>query len=138
MAHFLAIVLVEPGGPEPAAAAEARMMPYFDRDLLGPAARCDGFTVGGQYDGELWGREQHHTLAPAEFRARYGLDVVRPEDNIRPVAAIRPGLIPYAVVTPDGAWRDCEGKDDTAWAAEWSALREEFRDHLAVAVDCHC
>jgi len=139
MAHFLTMVLIEPGITTIAALAEERMYPFFAGDLGdAPDAKCDGFTMGGRYDGDIWGKEQHHSLTPAEYQARYGLDVVQPIDNIRPVAALRPGLIPYAVVTPDGRWHDCEGKDDSVWVEEWIALLAAYDDHQAVAIDCHC
>jgi len=139
MSHFLTVVIVESRGAASVETAEALMRPYFARDLAdAPDAKCDGFAVGGLFDGEIRGKEQHYNLAPPEYQARYGLDVVRPEDNLRPVADLHPGLIPFAVVSPDGRWRDCEGKSDRAWEAEWAALRQEYEGHLAVAVDCHC
>ena len=139
MAHFLTIVLVEQTEAVPTEAAKRRMRPYFVPDIAdAPDAKCDGFVVGGRYDGDIWGKEQHYNLTPADYQARYGLNVVRPEDNIRPVAELRPGLVPYAAVTPDGRWHDCEGKGDTQWDAEWSALLRQYSEHLAVAFDCHC
>ena len=139
MAHFLTVVLIEPSITTAAALAEERMNPFFASELgEARAAKCDGFTIGGRYDGDIWGKEQHYSLTPAEHQARYGLDVVQPTENIRPVAELRPGLIPYAVITPDGQWHDCEGKDDSGWGAEWVALLATYHDHQAVAIDCHC
>jgi hypothetical protein len=138
MAHFLTVVLVEPTEAAPADAGERLMRLYFAPDMDGPDAKCDGFVVGGRYDGDIWGKEQHYNLTPAEYQARYGLDVVRPEDNVRPVSGLRPGLVPFAAITPDGCWHDCEGKEDAQWEAEWSALLREYGGHLAVAIDCHC
>jgi hypothetical protein len=140
MSHFLTVVLVDPDEAAPADTAKALMRPYFAPDLGGapPEAKCDGFRIGGQYDGDIWGKEQHYNLTPDEYRARYGLDVVRPEDNIRPVAELRAGLVPFAVVTPEGGWQDCEGMSEAQWEAEWAALMRQYSDHLAVAIDCHC
>lgn len=138
MAHFLTIVIVSVSETAPAKAAEALMRPYFAPDMETPDAKCDGFVVGGQFDGDIWGKAQHYNLTPAEYRARYGLDVVRPEDNVRPVVEIRSGLLPFAVVTPEGRWHDREGKTEADWIAEWSTLKRRFEDYLAVAIDCHC
>jgi hypothetical protein len=140
MSHFLTVVLVDPKEAAPADAAKALMRPYFAPDLgdAPPEAKCDGFRIGGQSDGDIWGKEQHYNLTPDEYQARYGLDVVRTEDNIRPVSELRPGLVPFAAVTPDGRWHDCEGKEDVQWEAEWSALLRQYSGHLAVAIDCHC
>lgn len=140
MAHFLTVVFVEPTEAVPADAGERLMQRYFSDDGLAgnSAAKCDGFRVGGSYDGDIWGKEQNHNLTPAEYQARYGSDVVRPEDNVRPVSELRPGLVPYAAVTPDGRWHDREGKADAQWEAEWLALLRCYSGHLAVAIDCHC
>ena len=139
MAHFMTVVFVDPDSPAPAEAAESLMYPYFARDLADePDAKCDSYVVGGSYDGDIWGKEQHYSLTPAQHRARYGFDVVRPEDNVRPVSELRPGLLPYAAVTPDGRWHDREGKSEAAWATQWAALLRQYSGHLAVAIDCHC
>ena len=90
MAHFLALVLVDSAEPAPAEAGERLMRPHFDPDA--PEAKCDGFVIGGSFDGDLWGKQQHHNLTPVEFQARYG--VVRAEDNVRPVAELRPAPEP--------------------------------------------
>ncbi|MEM9345628.1 MAG: hypothetical protein AAGB26_03310 [Planctomycetota bacterium] len=139
MAHFLTVVFVESNEADPTNAGEQLLRPYFARDMAdSPDAKCDGFVVGGRYDGDIWGKEQHYDLTPAEYQARYGLDVVSPEDNVCPVSVLRPGLLPFAAITPDGQWQDCEGKSESQWQAEWSNLLEHFGDHLAVGIDCHC
>lgn len=61
-----------------------------------------------------------HVVWPTSFAAHEG-DVAR-------VGDIGPMFVPYAFVTPDGAWRD---------GAEWETARAEFSDHYAVIVDCH-
>lgn len=138
MAHFLTLVLLDPDEPAYADAAEAKMRRYFAPDLGGPEAKCDGFTIGGRIDGELWDKEQNYNLSPAEFQARYGFDKIKAEDNIRPVADLRPDLVPYAVITPDGGWLDRAGMTDQQWETEWNHLRDRFRSPIAVAMDCHC
>ena len=139
MAHFLTLVLLDPDEPDYVASADARLRRYFSRDLgASEDAKCDGFVIGGRFDGDIWGKEQHHDLTPAQYQARYGLDKIKTEDNVRPVFDLRDALVPFAVVMPDGAWRDAEGKSDEDWEAEWRALRDAHRFHVAVAFDCHC
>lgn len=139
MAHFLALVLVDRSGPHPVRRARALMLSHFAPDLGDePSARCDGFVVGGRYDGDLWGKEQQFHLTPAQHEARYGLDVVEEKDNVRPVAELREGLVPHAIVTDDGRWHDGEGKSAEEWPAEVESILRTYPDHLAVAMDCHC
>lgn len=161
MAHFLTLVLVDPADPQPAAHAERLMMRYWsdvlvdededEDDEAGGAGdagdgrgtgrvspKCDGFTVGGRYDGLIWGKEQHYNLTPAEFRRRYGLDVVRPEDNVRPVPQLVPDIRAYAVITPDGAWHEQGEEPLQEWRVRLRSLLDRHRDQLAVAIDCHC
>lgn len=144
MSHFLALVLVDESDPDPAARAESTMMKYraderFDDNGQRVADwKCDSFVIGGRYDGEIWGKEQHYNLRPDEFQRRYGLDVVEPEDNIRPVAELVPDLLPFAIVLPEGRWIDWEGKAEQAWREEVRELLAEHGGRIAVAIDCHC
>ncbi|WP_214417006.1 hypothetical protein [Sphaerisporangium fuscum] len=145
MAHFLALVLVDETESDPIARAERMMMAFWAPDFVDdetglelPNVKCDGFTVGGRFDGVIWGKEQHHDLAPQEYQRRYGLDVVRPEDNLRPVRELVPDLLPYALVTPDARWSDRSGKSEQAWSEEFRSLLADHPDRLAVAIDCHC
>lgn len=121
------------------------MMPFWSRDLLDeetgrriPNVKCDGFVVGGRYDGVIWGKEQHYSLPPEQYRERYGLDVVRPEDNLRPVSELVDDLVPYAVITPDGRWSDREGTPEQAWRDAVRSLLAEHHTRMAVGIDCHC
>ena len=141
MSHFLTFVLVSGGEADAAGRADALMEPYFAPGGMYPSgafAKCDGYVVGGRYDGQLFGARPEYNLTPAEFQARYGLDKLRDEDNIRPASEVPEGLVPYAVVTPEGAWLDREGKGAAAWAAEVGGLLRRHADCLVVAVDCHC
>lgn len=139
MAHFLTLVLVDPDQSEFMNAADTLMRAYFAADFAETRdAKCDGFVVGGRFDGDIWGKEQNYNLSPTEFQDRYGFDKIRAEDNVRPVSRLRSDLIPFAVITPDGEWQDREAKSDRQWETEWLALRHEYRGHIAVAFDCHC
>lgn len=118
------------------------MQPYFAPEGAympeNPRAKCDGYVIGGRYDGQLFGAEPEYNLTPLEFQERYGLDVLKDEKNIRPASEVSDGLVPYALVTPDGAWLDCEKKGAARWAAEVQGVLRRYADCLVVAVDCHC
>lgn len=142
MSHFLTFVLVGAGEADAARRAHELLAPYFAPDGAhdpgNPSAKFDGCVVGGRFDGQLYGAEPMYNLTPAEFQRRYGLDVLRDDDNIRAAPEVPDGLTPYALVTPDGVWLDCENKDAARWRDE---VRELLRRHagcVVVAVDCHC
>lgn len=138
MAHFQTLVLVDPSEPNPAGKADEMMEQYFEPDMASATAKCDGYVIGGRYDGDIWGKQQNYNLSPAEFQERYGLDVIKYEDNIRPVSMIRAGFVTYAVITPDGIWQDCEDISHDEWIVQFNTLIEIHSDHIGVAIDCHC
>lgn len=140
MSHFLTFVLVSQEEVDVQQKAHDLLWPYFVSDLANrnPKSKCDGFIIGGRYDQEIFGVEPMYNLTPPEFQKRYGMDVVKPEDNIRPAAEVPKELVPYAIVTPDGEWFDCENSDKEDWRAEAEGLLQRYRDYLVVAVDCHC
>ena len=141
LSHFLTFVLVGGGEADAAGRADELLSPYFAPDGVYPSgefAKCDGYVVGGRYDGQLYGAEPEYNLTPAEFQARYGLDKLKDEENVRPASEVPEGLVPYAVVTPEGAWLDREQKSATAWATEVRGLLRRYADCLVVAFDCHC
>lgn len=142
MSHFLTFVLVGREDADVVRRVDALMGPYFAADGVSSSgdagAKCDGYVIGGRYDGQLFGAEPEYNLTPAEFQERYGLDVLKDENNIRPASEVPEGLVPYAVVTPEGAWLDCERKGAAAWAAEVKSLLLRYANCVVVAVDCHC
>lgn len=142
MSHFLTFVIVGREESDVAGRVRELMRPYFAPDgMYSPGAlhaKCDGYVIGGRYDGQLFGAEPEYDLTPAEFQERYGLDVLKDEENVRAASEVPAGLVPYAVVTPEGAWLDCEKKGAAAWASEVRGLLRQHADGLVVAVDCHC
>jgi hypothetical protein len=142
MSHFLTFVFV--GREETGVEGKVRelMGPYFAPAGVyssgNPRAKCDGYVVGGRFDGQLFGAEAEYDLTPEEFQKRYGLDVLKDEKNIRAASEVPEGLIPYAVVTPEGGWHDCEKKGAAVWAAEVKGLLRRYANCVVVAVDCHC
>jgi hypothetical protein len=98
--------------------------------------KCDGFVIGGRYDQQILGAPPMYNLTPPEFQKRYGLDVIRVEDNVRPAVDVPSSLIPYAVIAPGGEWFECNDYAD--WPAKFAELIKQYSDQLVVAVDCHC
>ena len=145
MAHFLTLVLLPSDTADLAAEAKKRMAPYFHREVYvaretgeNPNAKCDGFVIGGRFDGVIRGDAQHFSLTPTEFQARYGDDVVKHANNVAVVADIVGDSTIYAAVLPDGTWRGDDTHPKGAWAKEWVRIKTEYGDHIAVAFDCHC
>lgn len=142
MSHFLTFVIVGTHVDDPARRAEELMMPFFHGggayNSGNPMTKCDGFVIGGRYDQELFGVEPMYNLTPAQFQERYGFDVVKDEDNIRLASEVPRQLIPYAIVTPEGSWRECESKAQTEWKSEVREVLGRYSECYVVAVDCHC
>ena len=140
MSHFLLFVFVSPDETNIEHRVNELVDPYFDhedREVTDEdQIKCDGFVIGGRYDQEIFGVEPMFNLTPPEFEKRYGLDVIRIEDNVRPAPKVPRKLVPYAIVTPLGEWFECNDYDD--WPAKVQALLEEHNQYLVVAVDCHC
>jgi hypothetical protein len=142
VSHFLTFVIVDAAADDAARRARELLAPYFAPGGTGdpsiPSAKFDGYVVGGRFDGQLYGAEPMYNLTPAEFQKRYGLDVLRDDDNVRAASEVPDGLTPYAVVTPAGEWLDCENSKTALWRAKVRELLRLHAGSLVVAVDCHC
>ena len=142
MSHFLTFVLVGREESDVERRVRELMGPYFAAEGVyasgGGRAKCDGYVIGGRYDGQLFGAEAEYGLTPQEFQKRYGFDVLKDENNVRAASEVPEGLVPYAVVTLEGAWLDCEKKGARRWQEEVKGLLRRYADCLVVAVDCHC
>lgn len=140
MSHFLTFVFVSPSEANIEQRVNELVDPYFDNEEREQTAddqiKCDGFVIGGRYDQEIFGVESRHNLVPPEFEKRYGLDVIRIEDNVRPARDVPRKLIPYAIVTSKGEWLECNDYED--WPAKVEQLLQAHDGYLVVAVDCHC
>ncbi len=140
MSHFLTFVFVGRGEANIEKRVNQLVDPYFDNEEREQTAdeqiKCDGFVIGGRYDQEILSVEPMHNLTPPEFEKRYGLDVIRIEDNVRPARDVPRKLIPYAIVTPIGEWFESNDYED--WPAKVEQLLQQHDEYLVVAVDCHC
>ena len=140
MSNFLTFVFVSPDEANIEQRVNALVDPYLyyeDREPIDEdQIKCYGFVIGGRYDQEIFGVEPMHNLAPPEFEKRYGLDVIRIEDNVRPAPEVPRKLIPDAIVTAAGEW--FEGNESDDWPAKVEELLQEHNQYLVVAVDCHC
>jgi hypothetical protein len=139
MGHFLAFVFVSPDEANIEQRVNELVDPYFDRETRESTPedqiKCDGFVIGGRYDQEIFGVEPLYNLAPPEFEKRYGLDVIKIEDNVRSAPDVPRTLVPYAIVTPQSEWFECNDYDD--WPAKVEGLLQLYNQYLVVAVDCH-
>lgn len=92
------------------------------RSTRNPESKWDWFEIGGRWDGEIPG---NRVLA----------------------SKLSNDLLPHAVVTPDGKWHE-QGemgwwgmsfgdKPEEEWREKVRRLFLEFKESLAVAVDCH-
>ena len=140
MSHFLTFVFVSPDETNIEARVNQLVDPYFvyegREDIDEDQIKCDGFVIGGRYDQQILGIEPKYGLAPPEFEKRYGLDVIRIEDNVRLAPDVPRKLVPDAVVTPQSEWFECNDYED--WPAKVEQLLQQYSEHLVVAVDCHC
>ena len=112
------------------------MMPHCANDFMGyPQAKFDELIVGGRYDGVIWD-EKRLTLEESDRRSLRGLIDVG--NNVRPVVSLRPDFVPFAIVTPDGTWRDCEQYvSDARWDRTAKEVLHTHSECVAVAIDCH-
>jgi hypothetical protein len=70
-----------------------------------------------------------------------------PQNNVRLAKLVPADFVPFACVTPDGAWHESaemgwfaatsNEKEPGAWEAEFRSYMAQYPDHLAVLVDCH-
>jgi len=116
------------------------------RSTYNPKSKWDWWRVGGRWDGLLVGEVrrsdngfnfgEEHTQLRHNSRVVASLPTPLPED-----------LVPFAIVTPDGAWHDrgrmgwwgmvSDATDRDQWGAQ---VREQLAAHptaLAVVLDCH-
>ena len=73
MAHFLTLVIIERTPPRPLVRAQAMLgqllAPFFRPSgaRLYEQYKCDGWVIGGRYDGLFFAKKQHYSLTPLEI-----------------------------------------------------------------------
>jgi len=91
MSHHLAVVLVDPEQSEEEIEHQANSLLYPHSNVGDPEKedfKCDGWVIGGRFDGQIYGARPEYGLSPKEFQKRYGFDVLKAESNIRAVSSI--------------------------------------------------
>lgn len=100
-----------------------------------PQALWDHWHIGG-WDGVIQGSSRN-----TKGRSNYGPEHEQLQYNICPVRALSPDVLPEVVVTPDGKWYEGNwgresDEDREQWRARLWELLEQYRDCIAVGVDC--
>lgn len=115
----------------------------------GTGTRPDGLARFGAD----WVKSTHGCNGCYGTGKRLAYSLAEHERDVRPVAELPEGLVPGAVITPDGSWHeqgraglfgmmieDEEGngeKPAEVWAATFKAMLEQHPEATAVIVDCH-
>lgn len=146
MSHELALVIVDASLSEAEienrVSALVRPHSNIDDEDKYPY-RCDGWTIGGRYDGQIYGASPEYNLSPEEFQKRYGLDVVQLGPNVRSVNEISESFIKEidSLVLPDGNWQSRFDKDFqnniTLWEKFVADSLKEYSSKWGVVVDAH-
>jgi|GEM_PF-5907103 len=155
MSHELLVVLLPSSvsNEDIEKAVNALVRPHSDLDDADrPDSRCDGWVIGGRFDGSVYGRPLEYGLSVEEFQARYGFDYEKVEQgsNVRPVCQIEEAfwIETNAFLTPNGIWTSCfdpQFKDlafenptnGPKWKHFLSTMVASHQDSLAVVVDVH-
>lgn len=153
MSHYLTVVLTDPGQSEEEIEHQVDHLLLPHSNVGHPDkedCKCDGWTIGGRFDGQIYGASPEHNLLPQDFQRRYGLDVVKSESNIRGVSEIPDSFLSNidVVVDPTGKWTCCfdaefkdadvlAPRDGHKWKIAVSTIFEKWKDKLAVVVDVH-
>jgi len=142
MSHFLTAVIVPPMPDEADILdkVEELLAPYDQNgEWNRERSRWDWRVIGGRWDGQVTGCDPApwSLLTPPEFIL---------ERNITLVDERHPDFVPWAIVTPDGAWHErahmewCiqpRAVENPAWPGRAEEIFARYPDHLLVAVDCH-
>jgi hypothetical protein len=110
------------------------------RSTYNPDSQWDWWRIGGRWDGDMTGTP-HTTDNGFNFSA----ECETIENNSCRIKDIKPDFIPFAIVTPDGAWHEqgsmgwwgivADEKDN--WEKEAKNIFTQYPDHIAVLCDLH-
>lgn len=153
MSHYLTVVLTDSGLSEDDIDREVDRLLRPHSNLDDPEKddfKCDGWIIGGRYDGQIFGAPPEYSLSPSEFQKRYGFDVVKAGSNVRPVAELSDSFHKEiaVVVDPTGKWTCCydvEFKDSESlapqnghrWQMAVRTIFEKWNEKTAVVIDVH-
>ncbi len=151
MSHYFALAFVTPNmqrqGAQAIAVEVARLMEPYNihaasataGEEFNPHGQWDAWEIGGRNDGVIMGRVS--LSKESDDRSEEGV-LAR---NLCAVSDLPEDMVPFAVVTPDGAWH-MEGVVgtfgdafdlDMYWEDKYDELCERYADCLAVGLDCH-
>jgi len=139
----------------------------YDITYHNPNTKWDAYAIGGRFDGKIWGPERFEEKQEVRISAKYMIEDFSDnegntieeflpdfrdcciEDNCRIISEIPFDdvcYVPYALVTPDGAWHEeCDyispgkgyGPDvDEKWLALLKTEYAKYPTHLAVMLHC--
>ena len=153
MSHYLTVVLADPEQSEEEIERQVDrlLLPHSNvDDPEKEGYKCDGWVIGGRFDGQIYGAPPEHHLSPDFFQRRYGFDVVKAGANIRAVSTIPESFLPnlHVIVDPTGKWTCCydsEFKDAEIpnprnggqWETAVRSIFDQWKDQLAMVVDAH-
>ena len=146
MSHFLVHVIVDEGSDASVNKQVEKLLAPYDENLPdSPNPKWDWYRVGGRWDGDI-------RKAPSRSENGFNFSKVHEEigNNSLSVADMlreSKGRIPFALVTPDGAWHErgemgwfaavSNEKDVDEWGKEYLKLIAPHEGKILVAVDCH-
>ena len=158
MSHYSTIIIMSKGDFENGYQAHLEKMlvpydenqevePYKDKDgemtTYNPKSKWDWWRIGGRWDGTLIGERRDGGDGGFNFSAEHE----QAKHNSCKVSEIKEGLIPFAIITPDGEWNErgnmgwwgcvANEKPGEEWESIVSKIYEAHSDCVAVLCDLH-
>ena len=176
MSHFCTLVLIPRDCPDPEEKVTELLAPYDENgEWSKEGSRWDWWQIGGRWTGAMSDYEPHEDPENIETcdlchgtGTRTDLSVPNgcngcygegtrlkwptqwknvPEKDMIPAVDVPADFIPFALITPDGKWREkgrmgwfgCS-RDEVEpedWETTFRAQLGEWSESIAVVVDCH-
>lgn len=98
---------------------------------INPNGKWDWWSFGGRWDRAIQG--DYSRTNPYAISHAHELD----GNTSTPQSLIELGVIPAAIVTPDGHWYEEEEWKEWAWKDTVKSILSRNIDAIAIGVDCH-
>jgi hypothetical protein len=109
--------------------------------------KCDGFTVGGGYDGLIKYKVRIHRSEDKNVEKSYSQlrhNIISVKRYLR-IARKHPVIVPFALLAPDGTWHegktniygDYTPKERKKWIKKALNIIEQYPAHSIIGMDCH-